>query len=107
MTQYAYLASLVVVLCCMAVMDHRWRLFLWSDARRALPVLLVSFVFFLVWDTVALSLDYYERGGSAYITGIEVAGLVPIEEPLFCLFLPYLTMVVHGLLSRAFAEESP
>ena len=110
MTQLAYLGSIVATIGCMAIMDHRWRLFFWADARRAVPVLLVGTAFFVTWDTVALSLGYYERAGSPYLTGIEIAGLLPLEEVFFSAFLPYITMVLHALatrwLSRPKAEPS-
>ena len=105
MTQLTYLVSVVVVLCCMAFMDQRWRLFLWADARRAAPVLAAGWAFFVTWDVVALSLGYYDRGSSSYMTGVEVGGVLPVEEVFFCLFLPYLTMVVHALAVRALVRE--
>jgi lycopene cyclase domain-containing protein len=100
MTQLVYLLALVAVLGCMAATDHRWRLFFWADARRAWAVFAVGFAFFLVWDLVALELALYERGRSEYMTGIEVAPELPLEELFFVAFLPYLTMVLHGLLVR-------
>ena len=99
MTELAYLGSVVVSTCCMAIMDQRWRLFFWADVRRAVPVFLLGWAFFVTWDVVALSLDYYERGDSRYMTGIEI-GVLPIEEVFFCAFLPYLTMVLHALALR-------
>jgi lycopene cyclase domain-containing protein len=100
MTELAYLGSVVVSTGCMAIMDHRWRLFFWADLARAVPVFAVGWAFFVTWDVVALSLDYYERGSSRYMTGIEIAGVLPVEEVFFCAFLPYLTMVLHALALR-------
>jgi lycopene cyclase domain-containing protein len=99
-TQLVYLGSVLATIGCMAIMDHRWGLFFWADARRALPVWLAGTAFFVTWDTVALSLGYYERGGSPYMTGVELGGVLPLEEVAFCAFLPYITMVLHGLALR-------
>lgn len=101
----AYLASLIVVLGCLAVTDRRWRLFLWADPRRAGVVLAAGIGFFLLWDVAALGLGLYERGASAYMTGIELAPDFPLEELFFVAFLPYLTMVLHGLAVRLIAAR--
>jgi hypothetical protein len=48
--QFLYLAALAISLTGMIVLDRRFRLFFWNDARRATIVLVVGVVFFLVWD---------------------------------------------------------
>lgn len=106
MTQFAYLAAVVVTICCMAIMDHRWQLFFWADVRRAVPVFLVGTAFFVTWDVVALVNGYYDRGGSPYITGVEIGGVLPIEEVFFCAFLPYQTMVLYALAERWFGPAA-
>jgi len=96
-TSLVYLGSLLVVLGCMVLTDRRWKLFFWADARRAAVVFAAGFGLFLAWDLVALHFELYERGRSEYMTGIEVAPELPLEELFFVAFLPYLTMVLHGV----------
>lgn len=105
MMQLAYLGTLALGSVCMAVMDHRWRLVLWADARRALTVIGVGFVLFLAWDVAALRLGLYHRGESAAMTGVEVAPDLPLEEIFFILFLCYLTLVMHRLVHRFLLRE--
>ena len=105
MTSLVYLLSLVLVLVCMALTDRRWKLFFWADARRAAVVFAFGFALFLVWDLVALHYELYERGRSELMTGIEVAPELPVEELFFVAFLPYLTMVLHGLGRRFLLPE--
>lgn len=104
-TSLVYLGSLVVVLGCMALVDRRWKLFFWADPRRAAVVFVFGFTLFLAWDVVALHFELYERGRSGLMTGIEVAPELPVEELLFVAFLPYLTMVLHGLGRRLLDAE--
>jgi lycopene cyclase domain-containing protein len=104
-TSLVYLLSLVFVLLCMALTDRRWKLFFWADARRAAVVFAFGFAFFLVWDLVALHYELYERGRSELMTGIEVAPELPLEELFFVAFLPYVTMVLHGLGRRLLLQE--
>lgn len=100
MISFAYLGALVVVIACMALLDARFRLALWYDPRRGAAVLGVGIVFFLVWDVIAIHHGFYVRGGSAGMTGIELAPELPLEEIFFITFLCYLTLVAHGLLRR-------
>lgn len=100
MTHLVYLGTLLLVLGCMAAMDRRWRLFFWADPRRATVVFVAGYALFLGWDLAALDLRLYERGRSEWMTGLEVAPDLPVEELLFVAFLPYLTMVLHGLAMR-------
>jgi lycopene cyclase domain-containing protein len=106
MRQLIYLGTLVLGSGCMALMDRRWRLVLWADARRALIVLGVGLVMFLAWDVAALQLSLYHRGESAAMTGLEVAPELPLEEIFFILFLCYLTLVLHRLVHRVLDHEA-
>jgi lycopene cyclase domain-containing protein len=95
-----YLATLLLALSGMAMVDRRWRLVLWSDPRRAVVVLAAGVVLFLVWDLVAVHQGFYRKGGTSLMTGVEVADEVPVEEVFFVLFLCYVTLVLHRLLAR-------
>lgn len=89
-----YLATLVVAIGCMALIDHKYRLFFWRDARRAAVVLAVGLAFFLIWDFFGIGLGIFFRGETAIMTGILLAPELPLEEPFFLVFLCYLTMVL-------------
>ena len=93
----AYLAALLVPLGCMALLDARFRLVLWADARRGAPVLGIGVAFFLLWDVAAIAAGFYHRGESDAMTGIMLAPELPLEELVFVTFLCYLTLVLHGL----------
>ncbi|GAA1625092.1 lycopene cyclase domain-containing protein [Georgenia ruanii] len=97
MTGWLYLAALLVALGCLALLDRRWRLVLWADARRGAVVLLAGAVLFLLWDAAAIAAGVYERGGSAAMTGVLLAPELPLEELFFVVFLCYLTLVLRGL----------
>ncbi|MDN4595792.1 lycopene cyclase domain-containing protein [Leifsonia virtsii] len=89
-----YLACLLLSLGAMVLLDARFRLVFWRDARRATIVLAVGLVFFLAWDAAGIALGVFARGGSPYMTGVEVAPELPLEEIFFLLFLCYLTLVL-------------
>ncbi|MDY5786441.1 lycopene cyclase domain-containing protein [Corynebacterium sp.] len=94
MTAFAYLALLSFSLAGMAVCDHRWRLAFFRDPRRAAAVALAVVPIFLLWDALGIVTGTFYRGDSPYMTGIELAPEMPLEEPIFLFFLTYLTMNV-------------
>ena len=95
-----YLAALLIALIGMEVLDRRFRLFFWRDARRATIVLVAGVVFFLVWDLLGVGLGVFFRGETSFMTGLQVAPEVPLEEVFFLTLLCYLTMNVYGALDR-------
>lgn len=100
MTRLAYLVAVLVPLGCMIYSDRRWRLFLWAAPRRGAVVLAFGTAFFVAWDWIALRRGYYAPTGSRWMLGVEAAPALPLEEIAFCVFLPYLTMVLCTALAR-------
>jgi lycopene cyclase domain-containing protein len=96
-----YLAALLVALTGMVVLDWRLRLFFWRDARRAAIVLIVGLAFFLVWDLQGIRLGIFFRGETSFMTGVQWAPQLPLEEPFFLVLLCYLAMNLYGFLTRS------
>ena len=95
-----YLVALAISITGMVLIDRRWRLFFWRDARRAAIVLAVGIVFFVVWDLFGIGLGIFFRGETSFMTGLQVAPELPVEELFFLTLLCYVTMNVYGLLTR-------
>lgn len=91
-----YLAALLVSLGCMLLLDRRFRLFFWRDAVSAVIVTVVGLVFFLAWDIAGIASGIFFRGDGAIATGLLLAPELPIEEPVFLLFLVVCTMVIYN-----------
>lgn len=96
----AYLGALLVSLFCMTLLDRRFTLFFWRDAWRAARVMAIGILFFLLWDLWGIGLDIFHRGGSPWMTGIELAPELPLEEVFFLALLCYVTMNAYGWLAR-------
>jgi lycopene cyclase domain-containing protein len=90
-----YLAALLVSLGCMLLLDRRFRLFFWRDPLAALVVTVIGLAFFLVWDVAGIAGGIFFRGDATIATGIVLAPELPIEEPVFLLFLVVCTMVIY------------
>lgn len=91
-----YLTALLVSLGCMLLLDWRFRLFFWRDAEAAAIVTIVGLAFFLVWDVAGIAAGIFFRGEAAIATGIVLAPELPLEEPIFLIFLVVCTMVLYG-----------
>ena len=91
-----YLACLLVALTGMVLLDRRFRLFFWADARRAAVVLIAGILFFVVWDLVGIGTGVFFRGETVFMTGLQVAPELPVEELFFLALLCYLTMNLVG-----------
>ncbi|MCC3276001.1 MULTISPECIES: lycopene cyclase domain-containing protein [unclassified Arthrobacter] len=96
-----YLLFLLLSLGCMALLDHRFRLFFFADARRAGIVLVLGVLFFTAWDLAGIGADIFYRGETPFMLGLALAPHLPVEEIFFLAFLCYLTMVVFGLVRLA------
>jgi lycopene cyclase domain-containing protein len=88
----AYLIILLVTIGCMMLLDWRHRLFFWVAPLRAAVVLTAGVLFFLVWDLFGIGLDIFYRGETSFMTGLQIAPELPLEEVFFLIFLCYLTM---------------
>ena len=87
-----YLVALGISLFGMAMLDRRFTLFFWRDAGRAFVTLLIGVVFFLIWDIVGIDAGVFFRGETSFMTGIQIAPELPLEEVFFLTLLCYLTM---------------
>jgi lycopene cyclase domain-containing protein len=106
-THLAYLATVLLSIGCVGLVDRRWGLVLWAHAGRAVVVLGSGVAVFLVWDLVALDHGFYRRGGAEVMTGVELAPGLPLEELFFVLFLCYLTLVLHRGTARLLRAGRP
>lgn len=95
-----YLLALGISITGMVMLDRRFRLFFWRDARRAAIVLPVGVVFFLIWDLLGIGLGVFFRGETPFMTGLQIAPELPVEEVFFLTLLCYLTMNLYGAFDR-------
>ncbi|WP_203135649.1 lycopene cyclase domain-containing protein [Microbacterium sp. JZ31] len=99
-----YLACLLVSLAGVVTLDLRHRLFLGRAPGPALLVLGIGLAFFLTWDLLGIGLGIFFRAETDFMTGILLAPELPLEEPVFLLFLCELTMVLACGAERVLAR---
>lgn len=104
---FSYLGSLVVFIFCMGLCDHQWKLGFFRNAPRALLAVGVTYVGFLLWDVFGIITGTFYRGDSPYMTGIDLAPHMPIEELFFLFFLCYLTLNLTSAVSMLLKTPLP
>lgn len=97
---FVYLAALAVSLTGMVVLDRRFGLFFFDDARRAGVVLASGVLLFLLWDVLGIAAGVFFRGQTDFMTGWLIAPELPVEEVGFLTLLCYLTMNVWAAARR-------
>lgn len=94
MIAFAYLAAPLVSAASMVLIDRRWRLYLFAAPGRVLVVQAVGVGFLLAADLVGIGAGIFQRGEGPYLSGLDLAPHLPVEEPIFLWFLCHLTMLV-------------
>lgn len=105
MTGLVYLAVLLALIGCMLLIDRRFALFFWHDARSAAIVTAVGTLFLLAWDFAGIATGIFLRGPGEIATGIELAPEMPLEEPFFLVFLVLCTMVLYTGAAKLLAHR--
>lgn len=106
MFKLGYLMSLIGALGCLMVIDRRWRLVFWKDARRAWRTISLGWLGFVCWDALGIAGDIFYRGESPYLTGVVLGPEFPLEEAFFLLLLVYLPLLLwEGLKRRKGADH--
>lgn len=95
MTGLIYLGCLLAGIGCMLLLDRRFRLFFWRDAGAAWLVTAAGVTFLLLWDAAGIAAGIFLRGTGAAASGIVLAPELPLEEPVFLVFLVLCTMVLY------------
>jgi lycopene cyclase domain-containing protein len=95
MTPLVYALCLLAAIGGMLLIDRHFRLFFWRDAAAAALVTAAGTVFLLLWDAVGIATGIFLHGSAGFTTGIMLAPQLPLEEPVFLVFLVQTTMVLY------------
>ena len=84
-----YLAAIVVSLAGLAMVDRRFKLAFFADARLATITTVASVVFFSIWDAFGIANGIFFKGENNLLIGVQVFHEYPIEEAFFLTLLAY------------------
>jgi lycopene cyclase domain-containing protein len=107
---WLYLALLIGGIGCMLLLDRRFSLFFWHRPVAAAVVTVTGVAILVVWDLVGIGLGVFLRGEASIASGVVLAPELPLEEPVFLVFLVLCTMILYTgatrLLARRVREET-
>lgn len=96
----AYLILLLLSLLGVALLDRRWRLFVWRAPVTAVMVLVSGVVFFVLWDLLGIANGHFRQADGPWQLGVLLAPELPIEEPVFLLLLCWCAMLLWCAAAR-------
>lgn len=97
---FVYLGAILFSMFGMLLLDRRFKLAFFYDARRTLITLIIGVIVFIIWDIFGISLGIFFEGTSPFDSGIMLAPHFPLEELFFLTFLCYFTLILYRLLEK-------
>lgn len=67
----------------------------YRQVRRTAGAVLPVAVFFVVWDAIAIAAHVWTYN-PAYVSGIEIPGVMPVEELLFFIVIPLCGLLTYN-----------
>ena len=95
-----YLASLAIAIFGMVMIDRKYQLAFFHDAKRAAATVGIAVGVYILWDLLGIALGIFRQGTSGYDLGVEVLPELPIEEFFFLFLLCYLSLICYVYLRR-------
>jgi lycopene cyclase domain-containing protein len=80
------------------ILKLRYRIQLFKSVKEGLLVIISLFVIGALWDSYAILRGYWSFEEEFFI-GIDI-GVMPLEEYLFMLIIPFLALVIYGIVTR-------
>jgi lycopene cyclase domain-containing protein len=93
-----YLILLISVSLLCAAVKLRYSLQLFKSAKEGLLVMGSLFVIGSVWDSFAVLRGYWNYR-EQFLVGIMI-GVMPLEEYIFVLVIPFLTLVIYRIVRQ-------
>lgn len=92
---FVYLIALLIGIVGLTVIDWRYKLAYWRDAKRTALTVFVSMAVFIVWDFMGIFLGIFFHGESTYSLPFVIAPDFPLEELFFLYLLSYCALILY------------
>ena len=91
-----YILILIGLLTVTAILQKKYKIHIYNTKLERLAIPLIFFMVGIIWDTIAV-INGHWYFNEANLLGIEI-GVLPIEEYLFFLIIPYFIVVLYKIL---------
>jgi lycopene cyclase domain-containing protein len=100
---FEYILILIILLIITIILEKAFHIRLYHNLKERLIVTGLFFIFGVLWDTFAIWRGHwlFPQGRNLGI----VIGLMPLEEYLFILMLPYFILTVYKIIDSKFKES--
>ena len=98
--QWFYLLGILIGITGMAIIDWRYKLAFWRNAKQTWAVVLTTMAIFILWDFFGIALGIFIGGQSPYQLPFSLAPHFPLEELFFLFLLGYCTVVIYRGMSQ-------
>jgi len=98
-----YLIILITLFLFSLFLKWKYRIHLYRSRKEMLIITAAFFVIATMWDTFAVYRGHWSFSGK-YLIGIKI-GLLPLEEYLFFLILPYFILTFYKFLKKILKTE--
>lgn len=95
---YEYLIILIVFLLIAMLLEWKFRIQLYKSWKQRVAIPIVFLLIGIVWDNFMIYKGIWSFPGAGLI-GIRI-GVMPIEEYLFALIIPYFVLTLYEVLVR-------
>jgi lycopene cyclase domain-containing protein len=92
---FFYLAGLLMSIGGLALLDRRFALAFWHNAKQTSLTLGCAVAIFLVWDILGIALGIFLHGESMYSLPFTIAPEFPLEEIVFLFLLCYSALIIY------------
>lgn len=93
-----YLVILLILFASAIFIEWKYHIHLYHSRKERFIVTFVFFVVGVLWDHLAIFRGHWEFQGKGLI-GIKI-GLMPLEEYLFIIIIPFWILTVYKLLDK-------
>ena len=93
--QWFYLIGLLIGITGLLIIDRRWKLAFWLDAKRTIATLGTAIAVFVLWDFLGIFLGIFYHGESKFSLPYTLAPEFPIEEIVFLFLLSYSALIIY------------
>jgi lycopene cyclase domain-containing protein len=93
-----YFLILIGILLITILMDYKYHVKLYNSRKERIFIPLLLLIFGIVWDTFAIWRGHWSFN-DAGLLGIKI-GLMPLEEYLFMLIIPYAILTHYKVLKK-------
>lgn len=92
---FAYIGFLLVGLGGLTILDYRFKLAFWYNAKRSAFVIASAVGIFLAWDILGIALGIFKHGAGPFNLPFTIAPQFPIEELFFLTLLSYSALILY------------